>query len=351
MPAPLFNVLTRVSRPRYFATCRESVVTQLHPHVRQIVSIDSDRCLGAVEGLPTVRVERGGPERGTFPFNLYFNELYREVQPGWVVFLDDDDVFTSPWALSDLAAQIERDGSDPDVMYLWKVWFPEWNTVIPRRSFGREPTECDINTSGACFHSKHLTHATWDGNKVGDYRVLRRLWERVPRAVWLDRVFVAQQDVPHFGDLADQDGHVVRPADHLGRLGELVAARDESLRQAEAAALAGREVTARQVAALTAELAEARTALAAAADEAARGRAALAALELDRNGLEKTLQERSRDLDAVRARLARLEAEQAKTRTALEQARAEAAEVRNSKSWRWLRPVREARGFLRRHLR
>jgi hypothetical protein len=319
----LFNVLTRVSRPRYFEACRQSVAAQVHRPVRHVVTIDSDECATAVRDLPELRVERKQPGvDGSFPFNLYLNRLYDLVEDGWVLFLDDDDLLSSPWSLADLAGRISADGCDPDVLYLWKVWFPHFNSVVPRQTFGQVPTLGDVDSAGVCFHSKHLPAATWDANKCGDFRVIRQLHQSLPRTVWIDRVLTAIQDKAHGGDTHDlQAPEPPRLPDELDRIAALLAQREM--------AAADLERSRAEWATSTAELQGVRDDLAA---------------------TKARLHASNDELAATKAQWRESRAEAMRSAGELRRLEAENERLSASKSWRWSAPARGAAEIVRRAL-
>ena len=104
MDVPLVNVLTRTSgRPKFFYCNWVSIQQQDYPRVRHLVSYDDQETWeylqeyvgrGRCGGVEAIEVERIPLEGGDhFPYNLYMNRLQAEIEEGWVMFLDDDDIF------------------------------------------------------------------------------------------------------------------------------------------------------------------------------------------------------------------------------------------------------------------
>ena len=123
------------------------------------------------------------------PYNLHLNTLADNVTDGWIVYLDDDDVFTRPDSLSTIAAHMTNEGR----LLLWKVQFPDGVTIPEDQFFGQPPRVCHISGIGFAFHTSHRTHAVWDAWSCSDYRVVSRLWEAVPEKVWIDDVLTGLQ--------------------------------------------------------------------------------------------------------------------------------------------------------------
>ena len=78
----------------------------------------------------TTRLEKREDINHHFPYNLYVNELYRNINEGYVLMIDDDDCFLTSQALSLLANVIEQVGKIPTLF--WRVQFPDG--LIPRET-------------------------------------------------------------------------------------------------------------------------------------------------------------------------------------------------------------------------
>lgn len=98
----IINILIRTSnRPVYFANCIESIKKQTNRNYKIIVGCDNkeDNYFKEYEHIIYDRIEAKAEKDiyvndtriKHFPFNLYFNELYKKVKSGYIMFLDDDD--------------------------------------------------------------------------------------------------------------------------------------------------------------------------------------------------------------------------------------------------------------------
>ena len=190
-----FTIITRTSaRPRFFARCRASVLAQTHKNYFHLV-VSDDPADHYPEGDFVALVEQL-PGRG---HNLYFNEAARYIPAShpWVIFLDDDDHFTTPDALERIAAAIDTD----DDMALWQVQFP--HGLIPGDMAGLPPQPGNITGIGFCYHAKHWRN--WQARSFGDFFVINELYHTL-RPVWLHEVLTGLQSAPGFGlrmDLAE----------------------------------------------------------------------------------------------------------------------------------------------------
>src|SRR3989338_333904 len=187
------NVLTRTSnRPRFFYFNHQSVTSQSYPRVIHHVSYDDEATHGYVQMYPdlqTLAVERQRRKNGTdFPFNEYCNLLMRQVKSGWVMFLDDDDLLSSP----DSIAIAMRHINNEDNLLLWKVQIG--NQIIPKKCWGKEPQLSDVSAIGFMFHLKHIPKVSWESRRGGDFKVIHHLHSLL-KPVWIDQV-LTQSNYP-----------------------------------------------------------------------------------------------------------------------------------------------------------
>lgn len=195
----MFTVITRTSgRPNFFADCRKSVVDQVtndHYNIFHLVGCDDTKSKypegDAIMWLP--------PRRGR-ESNLHFNEMIGYVPDTnpWIIFLDDDDVFTYPESLLILWANMKCDfqcNEFEDFLYLWKM--RRLDHTIPRVMPPPAGIEFGNITGGAvCFHKKHWIN--WDNQAGADYRFIHALSQKL-KIVWIDEVLTTMQDGPGGG--------------------------------------------------------------------------------------------------------------------------------------------------------
>src|SRR5579862_8237331 len=136
---PTVNIITRTaSRPRFFEMNYQSVQEQKEHYspIKHLVSCDDESSkdyLENYEDITVIEVERGEFRSDRFPPNLYCNTLTEAVENGWIIYLDDDDLFVQPDAVKTIMSY----ATDEDQILLWKVRFPN-GRVIPKK-FGRKP--------------------------------------------------------------------------------------------------------------------------------------------------------------------------------------------------------------------
>ena len=192
----MIYILTRTSkRPRMFQRLRDSIATQDYAGpVMHIVHTDEpsdDYVKGdMIVSSPHLRKS----DKMTAPQELYNLRLLQAVQeygqPGFVTFMDDDDIYTSSKSLSTIA-----DVARPGLMPIWKVE-RENGRISPAQWRGDLTSdEGRICWEASGFHTSHLELAlnlSIDGNDGAD----GRFWARMSRhltTLWIDEILTKPQ--------------------------------------------------------------------------------------------------------------------------------------------------------------
>jgi hypothetical protein len=228
----LINILTRTSnRPNYFKKNRESIKKQTYKHIRHIIHADSIKdipyiketgvnesdiiCSGKM--LPTREMMEYKTDKGLMylahrPSNLYLNKLTKEVDEGWIMFLDDDDIVLSKTSILKLAVFLKACGKNDFVFFkarfvnMSRMLFKRY--TLPKKKIaykileGKPPNLGEIG--GICFtyhcDKKHLIK--WDEYSGSDYRVFLQLM-RECNAKFLPTRITGVYDKPNGASLVD----------------------------------------------------------------------------------------------------------------------------------------------------
>ena len=144
-------IITRTSeRPIFFYFNQQSIEKQTYSLWHHVVSYDTANTLEYLKKYQNVLiypVERQF-RRNTahFPYNLYCNTLQEKItddENNYIMYLDDDDMFTRDDALEIISKKLT-----PDTLVIWKAQFP--NKVVPsERNFGKRIAHGD--TPSICF--------------------------------------------------------------------------------------------------------------------------------------------------------------------------------------------------------
>jgi hypothetical protein len=214
---PLFNILIRTSgRPNYFHDCIKSILDQDYSNHNIIVGCDDPNSMEYIQNFPCVRIplkkyqgdklnKPKSEDYGVwFPFNSYFSELQKYANNGYIIYLDDDDCFVSPNALSQLSKIIKDNDSN---LIFWRVKFP--NRLVPSDSnwILEKPINRDMSTIGFCHATQNMPK--WEPWKRGDYRVANYLFNNSDKIFWLNEILTGLQRVIEDGfGTRDDKNHI-----------------------------------------------------------------------------------------------------------------------------------------------
>ncbi len=197
---PTVNILVRTNnRPNYFNQCMDSIYMQDYKNINVLVGIDdikSDYYTIKHKCTPVYydKIERKDGKH--FPYNLYFNEMYKYCKDGFVMFLDDDDELNGCDAISKIVEQ------NKDLL-LWRVEFNGGRIVPSDANYGGLPVECDVSGIGFAFKTKYLQDAFWDDGKRGDFRLISKLYSKINNKSWINCIFTKIQHMPGNGNRID----------------------------------------------------------------------------------------------------------------------------------------------------
>lgn len=206
MQKPLINILTRTSnRPNFFKRNVENVKSQTYKNVRHIVSYDNDNDLDYINrysDLRLVKIDKDklirednspNPNTGKYsPHNLYLNEMLKVINEGWVIILDDDDVFSGEKSLEKIANHLTND----DLMVIWQMNFINNTPLPPLNLLYGKPVIGNIGSPCFTFNIKNLGDTKWDGWKCGDFRFISDIYNKIENKIIIPEVLVG---INHIG--------------------------------------------------------------------------------------------------------------------------------------------------------
>jgi len=196
MEQPLINILTRTSnRPNGFRKNRESILGQTYKNINHIVCTDDKDSInyikenGITDYLLVNREEliqndkSIDPKTGRYsPHNLYFNEMIKKVESGWVIYLDDDDRFVDNTSVEQIVNLINK--SDEDTIIYWRMVYGNGHFLPLDMSNNQKPKIGGIGSPCFTFNIKYGKDILWDGWKCGDFRFIETLHKIIPKKVW-----------------------------------------------------------------------------------------------------------------------------------------------------------------------
>lgn len=199
---PTINILTRTSnRPNGFKVCANSIKNQSYDNILHLVSYDNSKDLEYINefNVKKVKIDRENiisndtsvnPNNPNFwfsPHNLYCNELLENVEDGWIMFLDDDDMLISDTVIEEIYKNI----IDEDTILIWQMRYPNGSVLPNSIDFKYKKIRLGgIGSPCFLFHSKWKKLSVWDAYKCGDYRFLEKLYSKIPNKKWIEKPFI-----------------------------------------------------------------------------------------------------------------------------------------------------------------
>jgi hypothetical protein len=162
------NILSRVSRKKYFLESYQSIISQNYNNIHIIVSYDKIKNLNWFNNLNLNKYFIDIDSNQKYKFNLYCNILMDYVLDGWIIFLDDDNKFIDNNSLKIINEYIE---SDNDII-IWNFLRPD-KIIKPLNLNNIELGS--IDSCSFCFHSKYRNLSRWDDKQCSDYRFFNNL--------------------------------------------------------------------------------------------------------------------------------------------------------------------------------
>lgn len=183
-----FNILIRNTyRPNHYKTCLDSILNQSHQNFKIWMCYDDDNCLDYLnpyKGHHKIEIfKTSGVDKSQKAFyNLYVNELLDKVEHGWILFLDDDDMYANSNSLKIIANKLS---SINDIIF-WKVKMA--NTIVYPKDVNNIENLCKykgyyqshISTIGFCFNAKFKNLTRWSAGSNGDHRFVFSLLKKHP---------------------------------------------------------------------------------------------------------------------------------------------------------------------------
>ena len=198
----MINILTRTSnREKSFTELIQNLKSQSCSDFNHLVCSDNNETLKYVEELKiknSYLIDKEkllsepiskDPKTGPFaPYNLYMNFLQEKVNDGWIMYLDDDDKFISENSLQIISNEIQN--SDEDTLIIWAMKFSNGFVVPKKNDIRNGPVKNFIGSPCFTFHNKYKSFANWDSWKCSDFRVVKKLWDTIPKKKYINEILI-----------------------------------------------------------------------------------------------------------------------------------------------------------------
>jgi hypothetical protein len=218
-------VITRTSgRRSFFTDCMLSVRDQTHPFINHLVIVDDNDSKAYLDELnisytsvdrppfdynepcrlcnsnqsktcakaPSLEMTNERKKyfdcycNTSYPINTYFNYVQNKIAlqglSGWIIYLDDDNMFSDRFSVSEALAH----ATSRDQVLIWRSYLKR---VTPSNQNWKRIVMGDIDTSGFMFHSNYMNYTRWNNKKCADYRTIVSLSKRLDQ-IWIDKRYV-----------------------------------------------------------------------------------------------------------------------------------------------------------------
>ncbi len=169
------NILTRTgNRENYFNTLKQSIDSQTYKNIRHLKSNDNINCK-YLDGEKDVLNVVKNSELGEAFYNVYLNEIGKQVDDGWIIILDDDSKLIDNTFLEKLADVCSKSKTN-EILIFQSLLLPK-KRIIPKQDHFKNSKviKCDIDMSCFCFHHSLLNSFSFDGRRMGDFNFLEKI--------------------------------------------------------------------------------------------------------------------------------------------------------------------------------
>tara|TARA_Y100000591_G_C21852328_1_gene712512 strand:+ start:938 stop:1747 length:810 start_codon:yes stop_codon:yes gene_type:complete len=187
----MFNILIRTSnRPENFKQCVKSVLDQKYKNFKIYVCYDKKESIDYLNNYKNTGKIKYFPVYTTskekYKFNLYCNDLLSKVKEGYVIFLDDDDIFCHDQVFNILNYCINNNS-----LLIWKFFRPD-KIIFP--SDLKTIDLGEIDTTCFCSNIKNYKNCNWHDKKNGDYNFITKVIEKnKPKIKFLNKILTKTQ--------------------------------------------------------------------------------------------------------------------------------------------------------------
>ena len=186
-----FHILIRTSnRPNYFKECIQSILSQNYDLYEVYICYDKKESLTYLEEYkdhPKINffyIEIESNEK--YKFNLYCNKLLEKVETGYVMFLDDDDIYLGNRTFEIINEELKN----KDLLLCWKFLRPD-KMIFPKND--QTLALGDIDTSSVCFHHSLKHFSKWHDKQYGDFHFFEPIFRECKKKKYINLCLTSTQ--------------------------------------------------------------------------------------------------------------------------------------------------------------
>lgn len=181
---PIIYILTRTcDRPELFRSCVSSILSQQYPCLRHIVSYDNQTTYEYLQQYTHIyeMIDLTSQKCKIHP-NEYIDYFYDRIMkrdPGWILVMDDDDMFMCDQALHYLKQFL----INPKALITWMLYRSD-KFIYPINK--QSPIVGEIGTCCYIYHTSMIQRHSWGPSGIGDFPCFRRLFARTKEHIYID---------------------------------------------------------------------------------------------------------------------------------------------------------------------
>lgn len=171
----LFYILTRSgNREECFLNLKKSLEKQTYKNYIHLISNDNPNntfLKNEKNVIQLAYLKKRKRNVNHCPYNLYLNELMKEIQKdGWVLIMDDDSKFIRNDYLEQFAKICEK--TNKNHILILKTFLGKYKTRFPS---SYDLSFRSVDMSNICIHSSILKQFQFSDECGGDYRLIEKL--------------------------------------------------------------------------------------------------------------------------------------------------------------------------------
>jgi len=117
------------------------------------------------------------------PYNWYLKIAEKSLQPGWVMYVDDDDQLNGEGTLQSVVDELKQ--HDEDTLHIFRFKYPNGEVVpddlrVKAYRAGFPFVHRQVSGVCLCFPTKYADYTYWDEWSSADYRTATSLREVIP---------------------------------------------------------------------------------------------------------------------------------------------------------------------------
>jgi len=185
------NVLIRTSnRPSEFEKLMQSILQQNYANYELHICYDKHESLDYLEKYSHMQNVHHYPiaveSNEHYKYNLYCNFLLRKVTQGYILFIDDDDMFLH----ENVFTIINNELIENDIVF-WKFLRAD-KLIFPEHP--RQPLVLgEIANGSVCFNQRLKETSQWDNQQCSDYRFYARLFDHSTKRKFIPFIMTGTQ--------------------------------------------------------------------------------------------------------------------------------------------------------------